>query len=134
MKWSRNNNYSTPEYIYQALNMEFGFDDFDPCPLDPDWNPILSIDGLKLDWNNLRIFCNPPWSDITPWIEKAYASNALTVFLLPARTDTEWFARLVSSPANTEVRLFRKRVKFIRGEEKPNPTDGTMVAIIRNMR
>jgi hypothetical protein len=134
MKWSRNNNYGTPEYLYNALDMEFGFDDFDPCPLNSDWNPLDSVDGLTLDWNNRRIFCNPPWSEITPWVDKAYASNALTVFLLPARTSTQWFARLMASPGNTEIRLFRKRVKFIRGGEQKNPTDGTLVAIIRNMQ
>jgi len=37
------------------------------------------------------VFCNPPWDKIMPWVEKAFASKALTVFLLPARTDTAWF-------------------------------------------
>jgi site-specific DNA-methyltransferase (adenine-specific) len=138
MKWSGNNNYATPEYLYKALDMEFQFD-LDPCPLNPSWCPSIDTDGLRLDWDGHRVFCNPPWSDVTPWVNKAYASNCLTVFLLPARTDTMWFARLTASPANTEVRYFRKRVHFLRansegGTEKANPTDGTLVAVVRHMR
>jgi len=79
------------------------------------------------------VFCNPPWSDITPWVVKAYASACLTVFVLPARTDTEWYALMAASPSNTDLRFFRKRVPFIRDGVCKHPTDGTLVAIIRNM-
>lgn len=89
MKWSNNDNYSTPEYLYQALEREFGIT-LDPCPL----NPEPDVDGLELDWTGEVIFCNPPWSDIEPWVDKAFASKCVTVFLLPARTDTGWFHKL----------------------------------------
>jgi hypothetical protein len=128
MKWSGNNNYGTPEYLYTALDMEFGFT-LDPCPL----NPNFTVDGLKLDWTGQRVFCNPPWSDILPWVTKAYESDALTVFVLPARTDTHWYARMAAAPENTEIRLFRKRVHFIREGVDANPTDGTLVGVVRRM-
>jgi hypothetical protein len=130
IKWSGNNNYTTPDYLLQALDMEFGFT-LDPCPFNPNW----TVDGLNLDWTGERVFCNPPWSDITPWVEKAYESNALTVFLLPARTDTGWFARMAASPENTEIRLFRRRVHFLRDGIGGNkaPSDGTMVAVVRQL-
>ena len=77
--------------------------------------------------------CRPPWDDIGPWVEKAFASKALTVFLLPARTDTPRFHLLKDSGA--EIRLFRKRVHFLRDGIGGNqsPTDGTMVAVVRRM-
>jgi DNA N-6-adenine-methyltransferase (Dam) len=128
MKWSGNDSYATPEYLFHALNDEFDFS-LDPCPLNPDW-PKTGIDGLQLDWNGQVVFCNPPWSDIMPWVNKALTSKCLTVFLLPARTDTAWFHKLYASRA--VIRFFRKRVHFIAGDMKKNPTDGTMVAIIRN--
>lgn len=128
MKWSGNNNYATPEYLYQALHMEFDFD-LDPCPLNPEFDPQVHVDGLKLDWTDRRVFVNPPWSDILPWIQKGLDSKArLVVYLVPARTDTEWFHLLKQHGA--ELRLFRKRVHFIREGLSANPTDGTLVAII----
>jgi hypothetical protein len=132
MKWSGNNNYATPGYLYKALDDEFGFD-LDPCPLNKDFDPAVHRDGLKLHWDGRRVFCNPPWSDILPWVEKAYGSRALVVFLLPARTDTPWYHLLKDSGA--EIRLFRKRVHFLRDGIGGNkaPTDGTMVAVVRRL-
>src|SRR5579863_6397415 len=120
--WSRNDNYATPDYLYQSLEREFGLT-LDPCPLDPDHD----ADGLQLDWTGHVIFCNPPWSDPLPWVEKALVSKCITVFVLPARTDTEWFRRLKDA-RNVELRFFRKRVHFVCDGVKKNPTDGTLVA------
>lgn len=128
MKWSGNNNYATPEYLYRALDMEFDFN-LDPCPLNADFNPDTDQDGLKIDWTERRVFVNPPWSDIRPWILKGLESKArVVVFLVPARTDTEWFHILAQHGA--ELRFFRKRVHFIRDGVSANPTDGTLVAIV----
>jgi site-specific DNA-methyltransferase (adenine-specific) len=124
MKWSGNDNYATPEYLYTALEREFGLD-FDPCPL----SPVPDQDGLSMDWTGRHVYCNPPWSDIDPWVEKALASRCLTVFVLPARTDTGWFHLLKDNGA--ELRFFRKRVHFVREGARVNPTDGTMVAVVR---
>lgn len=126
MKWSGNNNYATPEYLYKTLDMEFGFD-YDPCPLNPNFDPTKDVDGLTTDWTGKRVFCNPPWSEISKWVTKAMTSKCLTVMVLPARTDTEWFHRLKDS---AEIRLFRKRVHFLR-DGVNNPTDGTLIAIVR---
>ncbi len=127
MKWSGNDNYSTPEYFRKCLDDEFGFD-LDPCPLDE--SPL--IDGLVLPWTGNRVFVNPPWSVITPWVQKALKRDAeIVVMVLPARTDTDWFHSLKDNGA--ELRLFRKRVNFHRNGEQTqaSPTDGTLVAIIR---
>lgn len=128
MKWSGNNNYATPDYLFQALNTEFDFD-LDPCPLNSQFDPEKDSDGLKLDWTDKRVFVNPPWSDIGPWVLKGLSSGArVVVYVVPARTDTEWFHVLKQHGA--ELRLFRKRVHFIREGLSANPTDGTLVAII----
>jgi DNA N-6-adenine-methyltransferase (Dam) len=122
-KWTSNDNYETPKFLYDALDREFGIT-LDPCPL----NPAPSVDGIDLDWTGETVFCNPPWSNITPWVKKALDSNCLTVFVLPARTDTEWYHTLARRRA--ELRLFRKRVNFIRDGGSVSPTDGTLVAIV----
>lgn len=127
MKWSGNDQYETPAYLKQALDSEFGFD-LDPCPYKQ--QPL--IDGLSLPWDNRRVFVNPPWSNITPWVNKAFERKAeVVVLLLPARTDTAWFHSLQDRGA--QLRFFRKRVNFWRdGAPTPGgPTDGTLVAVIR---
>lgn len=124
----------TPEWLHEALDKEFGFDDFDPCPFQPDWTPEVHQNGLDLDWNGKRVFCNPPYSrgSIKPWVEKAFASAALTVFLLPAWTATDWFHMLRDRGA--EIRFFRHRVNFIphQGIKPSSNRDGSIVAIVRN--
>lgn len=116
----------TPDWLYKALDMEFAFD-FDPCPLE-----CRGIDGLSLDWDGKRVFCNPPYSDITPWVEKAVCSDALTVFLVPARHDSEWSSILRESGA--EFRYFRRAFNFIHATGKEShPIGGAMVVIVNRM-
>lgn len=54
-------------------------------------------DGLLQDWSGERVFCNPPYSNIEPWVIKARESGAeLVVLLLPAnRTEQGWWQRQV---------------------------------------
>ena len=57
-------------------------------------------DGLSKPWKGERVFCNPPWSDIEPWVRKAWhevehEGCPLVVMLLPAWTDREWWHKYV---------------------------------------
>lgn len=76
-------------------------------------------DGLKVQWRE-RVWCNPPYSQIRQWIEKAWAEwNAshveLIVMLLPAnRTEQAWWQDLVE-PFRLAGTL---RVEFIRGRQR----------------
>lgn len=57
-------------------------------------------DGLKQPWTG-RVWCNPPYSDIGPWVEKAWTEIEsgrclLVAMLLPAtRTEQAWWQQLV---------------------------------------
>lgn len=64
-------------------------------------------DGLAQTWNGERVWCNPPYSDIRAWVEKAWQEAAhtpagysptgahLIVMLLPAnRTEQGWWQDL----------------------------------------
>ena len=55
------------------------------------------VDGLEQDWAGERVWCNPPYSSIEPWVVKAATSGAaLVVMLLPAnRTEQGWWQRRV---------------------------------------
>lgn len=114
--------WSTPADLYSALNTEFGFD-LDPCPL----NTAPQVDGLSLDWTERRVFCNPPYGrGIIDWIRKGLTAD-IAVFLLPARTDTEWFRVCLDSAA--EIRFIRGRLKF--GESKNSAPFPSIIVVFR---
>lgn len=57
-------------------------------------------DGLTRHWWAERVWCNPPYSDIRPWVEKAWREwqrgADLIVMLLPAnRTEQRWWQELI---------------------------------------
>jgi len=95
--------WKTPSKIYNWY-MEHNF--FDPCPVNPDF------DGLQIEWKD-KNFVNPPYSQISKWIDKAIKENKknkAVVMLLPARTDTKWFHKALANKA--EVFYIKGRLKF----------------------
>lgn len=115
--------WATPRGLYEALDAEFNFD-FDPCPLGG------SIDGLAtlfVEWQGRRVFCNPPYGDISAWLRRGREAE-LAVFLVPARTDTRWFHELVL-PFAAEIRFIRGRLKF--GAATNNAPFPSMVIVMR---
>lgn len=90
-------------------------------------------DGLKESWGGARVWCNPPYSDIRPWVEKAHQEMAsgceLVVMLLPAnRTEQRWWQELIEpfrQPAGTlAVTFLPGRMRFYRpGWTKPAKGD-----------
>ncbi len=95
--------WKTPSNIYKHF-MEDGY--FDPCPANP------TFDGLSIQWKK-KNFVNPPYSQIMKWLDKAFAERErenYSVFLLPARTDTKWFAKIVRE--NCKIVFIQGRLKF----------------------
>jgi len=126
--------WATPSNIKNKLQEEFDFDDFDPCPLNDNFN----IDGLKEEWAQ-KTFVNPPYSKLKTtkknglgWIEKGHQEaqkGKLIVFLLPARTDTEWFHDIILKN-NYEVRFIKGRLKF--GDKKGSAPFPSILVIMKN--
>ena len=118
----KSDDWSTPVSLYRELDSEFKFTD-DPCPLG-------GVDGLVRDWGT-RVFCNPPYSNIKGFLEKARVEmekkTELAVFLVPSRTDTKWFHEYLYHKA--ELRFIRGRLKF--GESKNSAPFPSMLAIFR---
>lgn len=124
---------ATPDEIFDPLHQEFRFE-LDVCALpenakcDKFYTP--EHDGLFQKWAPLVCWCNPPYSELRPWIDKAYEESligATVVMLLPSTTDTAWFHEVVWPYA--EVRFLRGRVKFV-GQNNPAPF-GSLLAIFR---
>ncbi len=93
---------TTPE-VFDPLNARLG-----PFTIDVAASAInrkcgryydRATDGLEHSWAGERAWCNPPYSRIRPWVEKAWAEHRaadVIVMLLPAnRTEQTWWQDLV---------------------------------------
>lgn len=91
-------------------------------------------DGLAQSWRGERVWCNPPYSDIRPWVEKAHAGAArLVVMLLPAnRTEQGWWQEFIEpfrdldshAPNFLTIKFLPGRPRFVRvGSETVGPNE-----------
>jgi hypothetical protein len=103
----RRQDWTTPRAMFDRLQAEYGFD-LDGAA-DPS-NPLLMdySDGAET-WAGRRVFCNPPWSSIAPFVELA-ATADVAVLLVPARTNCGWFHRALELGAS--VKFFRGKPRF----------------------
>lgn len=103
-----NNDWQTPQWLYDKLNLEFKFD-FDPCPLN------AHFDGLKIEWGQSN-FVNPPYDRILKplFIKKAFEEwhkGKTCVLLIPSATGTKVFHELILPYA--EIRFIKGRISFL---------------------
>jgi hypothetical protein len=105
-----NDKWKTPFYLYQKLNQEFLFDDFDPCPLD--WKEG-DPDGLIIEWA-ATTFVNPPFSGLENWLKKAHnewLKGKTIVMIIPPKTHLQSFHDVVlKNPV--EIRFIKGKINF----------------------
>jgi phage N-6-adenine-methyltransferase len=96
-------------------------------------------DGLQLSWAGERVYCNPPYSDLMPWVQKAWreVEAPLVVLLLPAnRTEQPWWQEQIEpfrdqamSPLWTE--FLPGRLRFLRpGQTTVGPNERPPFGIV----
>ena len=105
--------WATPLWVQDFLGSYF-----DPCPLNENWE----IDGLKLDWKD-RTYCNPPFSNPLPWINKAIEENKKgkqIILMLNIDMTTKWYRALLDNGAR--FIYFAERLRFSEklANNKPN--------------
>lgn len=127
---SRTDLWETPQWLFRVLDNEFHFTT-DACALPENakcahyYTP--EQDGLRQEWSG-TVWCNPPYGRrVGKWVKKAAESNATTVMLLPARTDTKWFHDYIYK--RCEIRFIRGRLKF--GGAKDNAPFPSMVCVFK---
>ncbi len=138
---SKTVDWSTPQPLFDKLNAEFGFT-LDPCASAENAKCeryfTEAENGLVQDWSGV-VFCNPPYGrKIGLWIDKGLASartGAIVVFLIPAKTETQWWAKFWDYDTHrpikgVEVRFIFKRVQF--GNSGVNAPFPCALVIFRN--
>lgn len=100
---SRSDSWTTPLWFFDYLNIDGKFN-LDVAASGE--NALCSryftekTNGLIQSWDGFRVWCNPPWSNISPWVEKLIESINhgkldYCVMLLPLRGDQGWFHELL---------------------------------------
>jgi phage N-6-adenine-methyltransferase len=76
--------------------------------------------GLEQSWAGERVWCNPPYSEIPKWVEKAHQETKAEVIcmLIPAnRTEQPFWAELIEPYRDRGKRLrtsfIPKRIRFV---------------------
>ena len=109
---ARRQDWTTPHSIFDPLHAEFRFDLDGAADDGNGLLPDASTPDAPKRWFRRRVFCNPPWSTITPFVELA-ATADVAVLLVPARTNCRWFHRALALGA--KVRFFEGRPAFGNG-------------------
>ena len=98
--------WSTPKEIYKYYVLDNGYKD--PCPL---YGENTYLTNLRYADN---MFINPPYSNISEWIDFAInhhkAFKRHIVLLIPSRTDTRYFHKLLEYGCDLE--FIKGRLKF----------------------
>ncbi|MDC9582792.1 phage N-6-adenine-methyltransferase [Xenorhabdus sp. PR6a] len=132
--------WQTPLTLFLALDLEFGF--YLDAAASAD-NTLCAHylterdNALECDWKSYgSIWCNPPYSDIGPWIKKAAIECQKqlqpVVMLVPSDTSVGWFKLAMETV--DEVRLITgSRVQFVPVEKRKGNgnTKGSMLLIWR---
>ncbi|MBE8598076.1 phage N-6-adenine-methyltransferase [Xenorhabdus sp. BG5] len=133
--------WQTPLPLFMALDLEFGF--YLDAAADTQ-NTLCAHylterdNALECDWNSYgAIWCNPPYSNIRPWVEKASIECQKQlqpiVMLVPSDTSVGWFK--LAYETIDEVRLITgARISFIPAElniKGKSNTKGSMFLIWR---
>lgn len=136
----------TPRWLFNAVNKQLNF----VCDIAAsEANHLVSryltkeMDAFTYNFEVLRggyVWCNPPYSDITPWIDLAIKNRnehgVGTVLLIPADTSVKWFGKCVDE-ADEITFITEGRVNFVRadtGETISGNTKGSMMVLFNTSK
>lgn len=119
----------TPDALWRPLNVEHRFTlDAAASPANAKCARYFTrdSDGLLRSWAGERVWCNPPYSRLEPWVAKAWAEMRggceLVVMLIPAnRTEQPFWQQFVEPFRDGQprdgialtVRFLPGRIRFL---------------------
>ena len=133
---SKSVEWRTPDWVVDLVHAEFSLQ-LDACATSENTQIEHYIspeqDALEVEWVECMpsdrpgqsVWMNPPWGrGIGRFVQRAYDQSQkhrlVVVCLLPASTDTRWWADYVMRA--TQVRLIRGRLHFIRSDGHTGPS------------
>lgn len=134
---SKTDGWATPQAFVEPLSDAVGGFDLDPASgaeAEPHAEETYTAaeNGLASEWFG-TVWLNPPFSEKTDWLEKAYreyhdGNVELALILLPVDTSTQWFHDYVTE---ADLLWFKEgRLKFRGGGGRNrNPNFGVMIAV-----
>ena len=134
-KTKMSDEWETPDWLFRYLDTEFKFT-FDAAANKENTKCARWAGDIENEWRYIKphdhVFCNPPYSNIRPFIEIALRLHAVWVFLLPAnRSDTDWFHTLYADE-RVHIRWMTRRIRFLEnGVQQKSPRFPSMIAIIK---
>lgn len=130
-----------PDFIKSVMNLlgdEFGIDLAASQENSVSQYALYTEEDNALDPQNGWIsiyggwaWCNPPYSDIKPWVEKAWSESqrgAKIAMLVPASVGSKWWSNWVDNKAH--VLFLQPRLTFV-GHEHPYPKDLALLLYTR---
>jgi hypothetical protein len=116
---ARRQNWTTPLDLFARLDDEYRFTIDGASEPGNGLCSRASTVTAPIDWHGERVFCNPPWSNIRPFVDRAPDAD-LAVLLVPARTNARWFHAAIDLGA--VPRFFLGRPRFGGGKSN-SPVD-----------
>lgn len=112
---SKNDRWLTPRLIIDRAVSVMGVIGLDPCSNSSVRPNVPALkhytkdqDGMKQDWSACSVFLNPPYSrhcqySILEWVDRLVGHYEIgsvkrAIALLPARTETKFFQKLIDFP------------------------------------
>lgn len=127
---NNDNEWETPQELFDSLNNQFHFK-LDAAASDANHKcmPYLTkeMDSLTCDWlvdsGGGAVWLNPPYKGVIKWVDKIVeeqAKGTVIVALLPSRTDTKWFHKVIEHASG--VLFIKGRLKFSGKGSAPFPS------------
>jgi phage N-6-adenine-methyltransferase len=123
--------WKTPPYLFQIWHIRYEFT-IDVCATKHNAKMPRYFsrrqNGLLQSWQHERVWCNPPYSNILPWVEKAPTAD-LAVLLVPPRTDQAWWHLALNTGA--KIGFLQGRIKFLPplGVKESSPRDPSCLLV-----
>lgn len=125
---------ATPNEFLQAVKNLLGIGDFSWDLAADEKNAVCwhgkshfnEVDNSLIQpWHCIQgwLWLNPPYSDIQPWVDKAYVESckgARIAMLVPASVGSNWWTNHVAGIA--QVYFLKGRITFV-GHKSPYPKD-----------
>lgn len=91
----------TPKKFFKELHAKYSFTMDGAATSENALLRKFSSENFPRSWVGERVFCNPPWSNIRPFVELA-PTALFACLLVPARTNCLWFHRALELGAKPE--------------------------------